>query len=57
MNFYFKSPVRKQAMEASVPSGSRTRCCYSSGTVCKVAMKLNELLTALKSIIDCSDCN
>ena len=55
-NFFSKSPERKNAMEVSVPSGSKTRWNYSSRTVLKVSMNLNELLTGFKSIIDRSDC-
>ena len=55
-NFFSKSPERKQAFEVSVPSGSRTRWNYSSRTVCKVAMNLDELLNGFKSIVNSSDC-
>ena len=54
-NFFSKSPERKQAIEVSVPSGSRTRWNYSTRTVCKVAMNLDELVDGFKSIINSSD--
>ena len=39
----------------SIPLGSRTRWNYSSRTVCKVAMNLDELVNGIKSFINSSD--
>ena len=54
-NFFSKSPERKQAIEVSVPSSSGTQWNYSSSTLCKAAMNLDELINGFKPIISSSD--